>query len=167
MLKRGPVLALLASSFALVALTANAEQAHHGAKAAQEQGRMEGGMAAGPMMQKGQAMGMQGRMMKGPMMQHMEAMKEHMGSMMGSNMGDMGQMMSSGLRVHRIEHLETADVTHYFEHHLEKLGNKRLKLGKVEQPDDDSITVEIVTLDNSLVWKYRVDRHSGMATEVE
>lgn len=162
MLKRGPVLALLASTFALFALTANAEQAHHGAKAgaAQEQGRMAGGKAAGQMMQKGQAMGMQGRMMKGPMM-------EHMGSMMGSGKGHAGQMMPQGLRVHRIEHLEMADVTHFFEHHLDRLGNKRLKLGKVAQPDDDSITVEIVTLDNSLVWKYRVDRHSGMATEVE
>lgn len=166
MLKRGPVLALLASSFALFALTANAEQAHHGAKAAaaQEQGRMPGGMAASQMMQKGQAMpqamGMQGRMMKGPMM-------EHMASMVGSGKRHAGQMMPQGLRVHRIEHLEIADVTHFFEHRLDRMNNRRLKLGKVEQPDDDSITVEIVTLDNSLVWKYRVDRHSGMATEVE
>lgn len=156
MLKRGPLLAVVASTFVFVALTANAEQAHHGANAAQERG----GMAAGQTMEKGrampQAMGMQGRMMKGPMMQHMGSMKEHMGSMMGS-----------GLRVHRIEHLEIADVMHFFEHHLNKLGNKRLKLGKVEQPDDDSITVEVVTQDNSLVWKYRVDRHSGSATEVE
>jgi hypothetical protein len=40
-------------------------------------------------------------------------------------------------------------------------GNDRLKLGKVEQVDDDTITVEIVTVDGSLVNKLAVDRHTG------
>ena len=40
-------------------------------------------------------------------------------------------------------------------------GNDRLKLGKIEAVDDDTITVEIVTIDDSLVQKLAVDRHNG------
>ncbi len=40
-------------------------------------------------------------------------------------------------------------------------GNARLTLGGIEIVDDDTITAEIVTLDNSLVQKLAIDRHTG------
>lgn len=48
-----------------------------------------------------------------------------------------------------------------FERWLAMQGNERLKLGAVEAVDDDTITVEIVTVDDSLVQKLVVDRHTG------
>jgi hypothetical protein len=44
---------------------------------------------------------------------------------------------------------------------LEDRGNPRLKVGEVKEKDDDTIEAEIVTLDNSLVERYAIDRHSG------
>ena len=44
---------------------------------------------------------------------------------------------------------------------LEQRGNPRLKVGEVKEKDADTIEAEIVTLDNSLVERYAVDRHSG------
>lgn len=66
-----------------------------------------------------------------------------------------------GDRVRPINHLSIEDVRHHFEHRLERRGNKRLKVGEVKKINDNSITADIVTLDNSLVRKMTVDRHSG------
>jgi hypothetical protein len=59
------------------------------------------------------------------------------------------------------EDIDVDDVTARMERWLAIQGNDRLKLGKVEQVDDDTITVEIVTVDGSLVNKLAVDRHTG------
>lgn len=59
------------------------------------------------------------------------------------------------------EDLGPDDVKVRMERWLAMQGNDRLKLGKVETMDDDTITVEIVTVDDSLVRKLAVDRHNG------
>lgn len=59
------------------------------------------------------------------------------------------------------EDLEIGDVQTRLERWLAMQGNDRLKLGKIEAVDDDTITAEIVTVDDSLVQKLAVDRHSG------
>jgi hypothetical protein len=43
---------------------------------------------------------------------------------------------------------------------LDRLNNKRLKLGDIRS-DDGTITADVVTLDNSLVQRLKVDRHTG------
>jgi hypothetical protein len=40
-------------------------------------------------------------------------------------------------------------------------GNSRLKVGEVKEKDNDTVTVDIVTKDNSLVQRYQVNRHIG------
>ena len=57
--------------------------------------------------------------------------------------------------------LDIGDIQTRLERWLTMQGNDRLKLGKVEAVDDDTITAEIVTVDDSLVRKLAVDRHSG------
>ncbi|MEQ8694914.1 MAG: hypothetical protein RIC85_06370 [Gammaproteobacteria bacterium] len=46
------------------------------------------------------------------------------------------------------------------EHRIEWLGNPNLKLGKVEEKDDDTILAEMVTQDGSLVQRIEIDRHT-------
>ena len=43
---------------------------------------------------------------------------------------------------------------------LERLNNKRLKLGDV-QADGNKVTADIVTVDNSLVQRLIIDRRTG------
>lgn len=95
-----------------------------------------------------------------------EKMGPGSGMMMGQG-GPSGMMMrpggmglDSGI-VKPIQHLSTDDVRHYFEHRLRQSGNDRLKLGEVVETNDDLITVDIVTVDDSLVDHLEVDRHSG------
>jgi hypothetical protein len=57
--------------------------------------------------------------------------------------------------------LSADDVRGFFERQLEAGGNERLKVGKVEALDADTIEAQIVTVDDSLVATYRVDRHTG------
>jgi hypothetical protein len=63
--------------------------------------------------------------------------------------------------VRPIQHLSVDDARHHFEHRLKLLGNDRLKLGEVTQADEDTIIVDIVTVDDSLVDRLEVERHSG------
>jgi len=149
-------------------------------------GMMGSGMMGQGMMGQGQGglgSGMMGQGQMGPGMMDQDdagcamAGRGQMGSgqmgMMGSGMmgsGMMGQAMpmgrvgpggGAGFRVSKSQDLSTDDVRHYFEHRLDRGGNKRLKLGDVKQADDDTITVDIVTVDDSLVQRYAVDLHSG------
>jgi len=71
-----------------------------------------------------------------------------------------GMGLGSGI-VKPMQHLSTDDVRHYFQHRLTQIGNDRLKLGEVAETNDELITVDIVTVDNSLVDRLEVDRHSG------
>jgi hypothetical protein len=102
------------------------------------------------------------RMMMNMMRGHGQ-MGQGMPGMMGPGMGGMGMMgdQGPGMRVTPSEHLTTDDVSHFLGHFLERNGNPRLKVGQIEQVDEDTIVAEIVTVDDSLVQRFRVDRHTG------
>ncbi len=59
------------------------------------------------------------------------------------------------------------DVTQHLERQLARIGNDRLKLGKVTEKDGDTILAEIVTQDESLVQRIEVDRRSGKMLQVQ
>ena len=119
---------------------------------------MQGGMGHGmmcPMMQSGM---MQGGMMGSGMM----------GSgMMGAGMKPSGTNSSAmarpSPRVTPVMNLSVDDVRGYLASQLERLNNKRLKIGDIKS-DDGTITTNIVTVDNSLVQRLKVDRHTGAIT---
>lgn len=90
-----------------------------------------------------------------------------MKGMMGKDKGGMmGQMMAPdrsalfGTRVTPVMNLSVEDVSGYLTAQLEQLNNKRLKLGEVKSADG-TITADIVTVDNSLVQRLKVNRHTG------
>ena len=93
-----------------------------------------------------------------------------MGSgMMGSGMMGSGTTQEStpagmsalfGSRVTPMMALSVEDVRGYLGVQLDHLNNKRLKLGDIRS-DDGTITADVVTLDNSLVQRLKVDRHTG------
>lgn len=97
---------------------------------------------------------MQSNMMKGGMMEH---------GMMGSGMMGRGMGALFGSRVTPVMNLSVDDVRGYLASQLERLNNKRLKLGDIKS-GDGTITADIVTVDNSLVQRLQVDRHSGAIT---
>jgi hypothetical protein len=115
-----------------------------------------------------------GSMGSGMMDQHMGGGMMGGGMMMGPN--NKGMMMGSGMmgggratsgtgglfgsRVTPIMNLSVDDVRGYLDVQLKRLNNKRLKVGDVKS-DDASITADIVTIDNSLVQRLKVDRHTG------
>ncbi len=57
--------------------------------------------------------------------------------------------------------LGTDDVRKMMERRLAWRGNDRLKVGKVEEKDDNVIVAEIVTVDDSLVERFEIDRATG------
>jgi hypothetical protein len=63
--------------------------------------------------------------------------------------------------------LSVDDVRGRLERSLEWHGNKRLKVGEVKEIDDDTIVAEIVTQDDSLVERFKVDRHTGSMHRTE
>ena len=121
-------------------------------------GMMQEGMHR-PMGHGGTEGGMMCPMMRGGMM----------GSgMMGSGMmgsGSMGGGMTAlfGSRVRPVMTLSVDDVRAYLTAQLQRLDNKRLKVGDIKS-GDGTITADIVTVDNSLVQRMKVDPHSGAIT---
>ena len=145
------------------------------------QGMMGGGMMQGDSdrgmmvqgMQRGNSRGMMDHaMMHGggggmmcPMMGAMMQGRQHtMGSgmispeMMHGGTGGMGALFGS--RVVPTMNLSADDVRGYLTAQLDRLGNKRLKIGDIKA-DGGSITADIVTTDNSLVQRMKVDRSTG------
>jgi hypothetical protein len=116
------------------------------------------------MMGQGMGPGMMGQGM-GPGMMGPGMMGQGMGpGMMGPGMMSQGTGGWSGLEGRRVVpmmQLSADDVRVFFERYLESLDNARLKVGKVTEADNDTITAEIVTVDDSLVEKFEVDRHTG------
>jgi hypothetical protein len=114
------------------------------AATAQGQGMMHGSMSPG----------MMGQMCRGMMM----------GSGMGSGMMQGGRGSGTGglfgSRVTPMMNLSVEDVRGYLATQLERLKNKRLKVGDVRS-EDGTITADIVTVDNSLVQRLKIDRHTG------
>ena len=102
-------------------------------------------------MGRGMGSGMMGQGMMGP-------------GMMGPGSGmDRGH----GLRVVPTADLSTDDVRHFFEDRLAMRGNKRLKVGEVKEGEDDTIVADIVTLEDSLVQRFKVNRHTGRVQRTE
>jgi hypothetical protein len=118
------------------------------------------GQGMGPsMMGQGMGPGMMGQGM-GPGMMAPGMGPGMMAPGMGPRVG--GWSGLEGRRVMPTMQLSTDDVRTFFERHLAALGNERLKIGNVEAMDDDTITAEVVTVDDSLVESFEVDRHTGL-----
>ncbi len=92
-----------------------------------------------------------------------------MGQGMGPGYGMMGQGMGPGygMMAPLRQDLSAADVRHMMEHRLAWYGNPHIKVGKVEEADEDTVVAEIVTQDGSLVQKLEVDRHTGWTQPTE
>lgn len=144
-----------------------------------QDGMMHGGMMHGGMMQ-GVDRGTNGQAPGSPDdAKSNEGMHCMMQGGMRAGMGDprMSSMMGSGTmhgatpgasalfgeRVRPVMNLSVDDVRGYLAMRLERLNNKRLKVGDVKS-DDATITADIVTVDNSLVQRLKVDRHTGAIT---
>jgi hypothetical protein len=56
--------------------------------------------------------------------------------------------------------LSAEDVRGYLAVQVERLNNKRLKVGEIKV-DDGTIIADVVTVDNSLVQRLKVNRHTG------
>ena len=112
------------------------------------QGGTDQGMMRGGMMGRGMMPGGPGEMMC-PMM----------GGMMDGRMSaGMGGLFGS--RVVPKMNLSADDVRSYLTAQIDRLGNKRLKVGSVNA-DTGNIIAEVVTVDNSLVQRVKVDRSTG------
>jgi hypothetical protein len=139
-------------------------------------GMMDPGMMGPGMM----GPGMMGPGMMGPGMMGQGMMGQGMGpGMMGPGMGQgMGQGMGPGMGQGGMapgygagpgywqnpampRELTTADVERMLTNHLEWQGNPNIKLGKVEDKDENTIVAEIVTNDGALVDRLEVDRRTG------
>ena len=86
------------------------------------------------------------------------------GHMMGSGMTGMGSPGGMGAlfgsRVVPTLNLSVDDVRGYLTTQLDRLGNKRLKVGNINA-DGGFITADIATVDNSLVQRMKVNRGTG------
>jgi hypothetical protein len=98
---------------------------------------------------------------KGMMCPMMQSGMMH-GGMMGSGVMGGGTTLF-GSRVTPMMNLSVDDVRGYLTSKIEHLNNKRLKVGNVDSADS-IITADIVTVDNSLVQRLKVDRHTGAIT---
>lgn len=135
-------------------------------------GQGQAGQASSQPCPKGMmAPGAGGQGMMGPGMMSQGMMGQ---GMMGSGTDGQGKMGSGfgqgpglGSQVVPTRDLTAEDVRHFLEHRLEMHGNKRLKVGEVKEADDDKIVADITTVDDSLVQRLEVDRHSGMMQHAE
>ncbi len=128
-------------------------------------GMMGPGMMGPGMMGQGMMMG-PGIMGPGPMGPGYAPEGDEMPMMgprgQGPGMGQgMGPGMGQGMMQQAPRTLSADDVKTMLERRLAWQGNPHVKLGKVEEKDNDTIIAEIVTQDDSLVQRLEVDRHSG------
>jgi hypothetical protein len=101
---------------------------------------------------------MNGRMRSEMMGQGMRSRMMGPGMMQGGRGPGMDALF--GARVERMLNLTADDVRSYLDFRLERLKNKRLKIGDIKLEDGAAIA-DIVTVDNSLVQRLKVDRHTG------
>jgi hypothetical protein len=93
----------------------------------------------------------------------MERMHEDMPMPPGMRGYGRGQIVPDfGMRVTPMMHLSADDVRRYLTRRLEAQGFERLQVGSVEEVDDETISAEIVTVDDSLVTRLEVDRYTGL-----
>lgn len=96
----------------------------------------------------------------------------YQGQMPMMGRGYQGQMPMMGRsnywQMQPLEQDLTVDaVQHMMEHRLSWNGNPNLQVGKVTEKDDDTIGVEVVTKEGSLVQKLEVNRHTGLMQPVQ
>lgn len=139
------------------ASVAQAQSSDHGHGATAQRG---GAATTSPGNRSGHGAPMAPGMMQQSGMMGMMGGQKHMPMMAG-----MHRTLNTTMRVVPIQHLTEEDITHYFDHWLTQQGNNRLKVGAVKQLDDDTFTAEIVTVDDSLVQRFRIDRHNGEVTK--
>lgn len=120
--------------------------AHHDETGQQTDQTGQPMMGGCPMMGSMMGQGKQGMMGKG---------------MMGAGMMQGGMGALFGSRVTPMMNLSVDDVRGYLAVQLDRLNNKRLKVGDIKS-EDGTITADIVTVDNSLVQRLKVDRHTGI-----
>lgn len=124
-------------------------------------GAMGQGMGRG--MGRGMGQGFTGRGMMGQGMMPM-MMRMHRG-MMGRGFMGRGMMgrgfANHGMRVTPSLNITAKDVRRFLEKRLKWMDNKRLKVGAIKETDDDTITADIVTVDDSLVQRFTIDRATG------
>jgi hypothetical protein len=70
-------------------------------------------------------------------------------------------MMMPGWRGQNLN-LSVDDVKDYLQRSLAWHGNSRLKVGDVKEKDADTIQADIVTVDNSLVRRFVINRRNGL-----
>ena len=131
-------------------------------------GQAYGGHSAAPSYGAAPCTGRRAGMGPGTMMGH-GSMMDH-GSMMGRDMWGGGYGHGHGHGKSAIQpdqDLSADDVRGRLERSLKWHGNKRLKVGEVKEIDDDTIVAEIVTLEDSLVQRLKIDRHSGATHQVD
>jgi hypothetical protein len=94
--------------------------------------------------------------------------------MMGGAAGGMGQGMMSGgmgpmcpMMARTDKDLSPEQVRDILEGQIAWTGNKRLKVGSVEQKDDETYVAEIVTVDDSLVQRLEVNRSTGASRPID
>jgi hypothetical protein len=63
--------------------------------------------------------------------------------------------------------LSVDDVKAILEHRLSHQGNARLRAGKVEAKDGDTVVAEVETVDGSLVDRFEVDVHTGRMQRIQ
>ncbi len=149
--------------------TPQMQPAHMGQAYGGHSGAPSYGAAPCPGMRAGMGPGM----MMDPGMMRGHGMMDH--GMMGHGMMGHGAMMGHGMwgggyghgpghgksTIQADKDLSVDDVRARIERSLKWHGNERLKVGEVKELDDDTIVAEIVTLDDSLVDRFKVDRHTG------
>lgn len=153
----------LVLSFGLAVAGAALAQGMMGGSGQGKGGGMQGDTMDRGMMHGGSPGMMGHRMMHGGMMcPMMGGMMQ--GHMMGSGMTGMGSPSGMGAlfgsRVVPTLNLSVDDVRGYLTTQLDRLGNKRLKVGNINA-DPGFITAEIATVDNSLVQRMKVNRSTG------
>jgi len=88
-----------------------------------------------------------------------------MNMMMGGRgpamMGAAGAPCTDAAGVAGGKDLTLEDAQKAAEQRVKWMGNDRLKVGSVEKSGENAYVAEIVTLDNSLVEKFEIDRKSG------
>lgn len=83
----------------------------------------------------------------------------------GMRMGWTDGMGPGGAKIDK--QLTVDDVRAIVAGRLAMRGNKRLKVGNVQEKDADTVIAEIVTVDNSLVNRFAVNRHTGRFAPAE
>ncbi len=165
------VATFLALGIAVAPVGAAVAQGAQGGMAQMEPGKTQGGVAPG-MTQGGMGQTEPGKTQGGMGPGMMQGCMAKMGpGMMQGGMGQMGPgMMQGGMgpggaglfgaRVTPVMHLSVEDVRGYLELQLDRLNNKRLKVGDVKA-DGAMIAADIVTVDNSLVQRLKVNPRTG------